>query len=245
MHSHRIPPGPVQAVLFDLDGTLLDTVADISTALNRALGEQLAGQLSQAEVRRLIGAGVAALIERTLARLPGGASADGPRLLERFLFHYEQIERSGEMQTRAYPGVAQGLAELHSLGLKVAVVTNKPARMSIDLLAHLRLERWIDELVGGDCGYRKPQPQPLLIACARIGVEPSRALMVGDSLTDVLAARAAAIRIVCVPYGYNADQDPRTLPCDAFIESVADLAPSLAASGHLPDRAAQRVLARQ
>jgi phosphoglycolate phosphatase len=238
-----MPAGPVRAVLFDLDGTLLDTAADISTALNRALGEQLAGQLLPAEVRTLIGGGVPALIERALARLPGGESADAPRLLERFLFHYEQIERSGEMQTHAYPGVARGLAELHSLGLKVAVVTNKPARMSIDLLAHLQLERWIDELVGGDSGYRKPQPQPLLIACGRLGVLPAQAVMVGDSLTDVLAARAAAVRIVCVPYGYNGDKDPRTLPCDALIESVADLAASLAASGHLPDGVAQRVLA--
>jgi phosphoglycolate phosphatase len=220
----------VRAVLFDLDGTLLDTLADISTALNRSLAEELAGQLSQAEVRTFIGGGVAALIERALGRVAGGERADAVRLLERFLFHYEQTLRSGEIETRAYPGVAQGLAELHALGLKIAVVTNKPARVSIDLLAHLRLERWIDELVGGDSGYRKPQPQPLLIACARLGLQTSQALMVGDSLTDVLAARAAEVPIVCVPYGYNGESDPRTLPCDGFIESIDEL-PALLTRG--------------
>ena len=213
----------VRAVLFDLDGTLLDTVADISAALNGALAEQLAVTLPESEVRTLVGRGVPSLIERALARVPGGESADGARLLERFHFHYEQVERSGSMQTRPYPGVARGLADLHSLGVKIAVVTNKPARVSMDLLSRLGLELWIDELVGGDSGHRKPNPEPLLLACERLGVSPGQALMVGDSVIDVLAARAAGIRVLCVPYGYNEGADPRTLACDGFVESIDDL----------------------
>jgi len=229
--SSAEPAPAVQAVLFDLDGTLLDTVADISCALDRALAEQLSSTLPQSEVRKLIGRGVATLIERAVALLPGAEAVDRGRLLERFHFHYEQILRGGEMQTRAYPGVAHGLAELHSLGLKVAVVTNKPAAVSAALLARLGLGQWIDALVGGDDGYRKPQPQPLLTTCARLGVPPARAVMVGDSMTDVLAARAAGLRIVCVPYGYNEGVDPRTLPCDAFVESIGELPALLAAAG--------------
>jgi phosphoglycolate phosphatase len=213
----------VRAVLFDLDGTLLDTVADIAAAVNGALAEQLPVTLAESAVRTLIGRGVPTLIERVLARVPGGESADGRRLLEGFQRHYDQIQRSGKMRTRAYPGVARGLARLHSFGLKIAVVTNKPAPASADLLRRLGLELWVDELIGGDSGYRKPEPQPLLLACTRLGVPAAEAVMVGDSLIDVLAARAAGVRIVCVPYGYNEGRDPRTLPCDAFVESIDEL----------------------
>jgi phosphoglycolate phosphatase len=214
---------PARAVLFDLDGTLLDTVADITAALNSALAEQLPAALPESVVRTLIGRGVPSLIERALARVPGGESADAGRLLERYHAHYDQIQRSGRMRTRAFPGVARGLAELHSLGLKIAVVTNKSARSSVELLRRLRLEHWINELVGGDSGHRKPEPQPLLLACARLGVSPAEAVMVGDSVIDVLAARAAGIRVLCVPYGYNEGEDPRTLPCDGFVESIDEV----------------------
>jgi phosphoglycolate phosphatase len=223
-----------RAVLFDLDGTLLDTVADISAALNSALTELLAVTLPESEVLTLVGRGVSSLIERALARVPGGGSANPARLLERFHFHYEQIERSGTMRTRPYPGVARGLAELHALGLKIAVVTNKPAKVSMDLLSRLGLEPWIDELVGGDSGHRKPEPEPLLLACARLGVSPAEALMVGDSVIDVRAARAAGIRILCVPYGYNEGADPRRLPCDGFVESIDHLPDLLTAQRRRP-----------
>jgi phosphoglycolate phosphatase len=119
----------LRAVLFDLDGTLLDTVADISVALNRALAEQKFASLPAAQVRVLIGRGVPTLIERALARLGAAAeSSDAARLVERFQFHYERIHELGEIQTRVYPGVTAGLAELHALGLGLAVVTNKPKK---------------------------------------------------------------------------------------------------------------------
>jgi phosphoglycolate phosphatase len=216
---------PVQAVLFDLDGTLLDTVADICSALNRALAEQSLPALPQSVVRALIGRGVRALVQRAAARLAAaGEAADAVRLLERFNFHYARLSERGESQTRVYPGVAAGLGGLHALGLPLAVVTNKPKQAAVELLARLGLGRWIAVVVGGDSGLpRKPQPQPLLSACEELQVPPARALMVGDSLTDVLAARAAGLAVVCVPYGYNEGADPRALPCDAFVESVADL----------------------
>jgi len=222
----------LQAVLFDLDGTLLDTAADISLALNRALAEQRLTSLPEAQVRVLIGRGVPGLIERAVARLAAaGESADAGVLLERFHFHYERIHELDEIQTRVYPGVAAGLAELYALGLGLAVVTNKPKKAAVDLLTRLDLSQWIDVAVGGDTGlYRKPHPQPLLTACEELEVLPAQALMVGDSLTDVLAARAAGLAVVCVPYGYNEGADPRALPCDAFVESVGALPALLTAA---------------
>jgi phosphoglycolate phosphatase len=126
------------------------------------------------------------------------------------------------------------LRELHSLGLRLAVVTNKTRPMALQLLHHLALHEWIDEVVGGDCcEHRKPSPAPLLMACKNLQVDPHEVLMVGDSATDVLAARAADIPVVCVPYGYNEGRDPRALPCDAFIESLTDLPPLLSSAALL------------
>jgi phosphoglycolate phosphatase len=215
----------VHAVLFDLDGTLLDTVEDIALALNRALGEKHLGTLTTGQVRDLIGRGVPMLITRALAMLGVAVDpvAEGS-LLERFYFHYGRLHLLDECNANVYPGVADGLGELHGLGLRLAVVTNKQKHFAVDLLNRLGLSDWIDVVVGGDsCERRKPDPQPLQFACTALRVEPSEALMVGDSVNDVLAARAARLPVVCVPYGYNEGSDPRELPCDAFIETVADL----------------------
>ncbi len=225
----------VRAVLFDLDGTLLDTAADISVALNRALAEQKLRELPPAEVRALIGGGVPALIERAVARLGAdAAAADAAVLLARFTFHYERTLQLEQIQTRAYPGVADGLAELRALGLSLAVATNKPRQAAIDLLARFGLAGEIQAVVGGDSVvHRKPHAQPLLQACAELKVRPLEALMVGDSLTDVLAARAAGLAVVCVPYGYSEGVDPRALPCDAFVQTLRELPAVLTAAGCL------------
>ncbi len=218
--------GSVRAVLFDLDGTLLDTVADITVALNRALAGQNLPALARSEVRGLIGRGAPALIERALECFgAAGKAADATLLLDRFQHHYERIHEHGEIRTRAYRGVAWGLAELHAQGFMLAVVTNKPRSIAVDLLTRMSLAQWIAVVVGGDGGLpRKPNPQPLLAACEELGVPADQALMVGDSQTDVLAARAAGVAaVVCVPYGYNEGADPRALPCDGFIETLDDL----------------------
>lgn len=216
----------IKAVLFDLDGTLLETAADITRALNRALAEQSLPTLARSEVSEIIGRGVSTLIERALARLgAAGGAADAARLLERFHHHYARIHEQGEIRTRVYPGVARGLAGLHALGLRLAVVTNKPCKVALELLTRLSLSQWIELVVGGDSGLPcKPHPQPLLTACELLGVSPGQALMVGDSNIDLLAARAAGLAAaVCVPYGYNEGADPRALPCDRLVESIGDL----------------------
>jgi phosphoglycolate phosphatase len=217
--------GPLRAILFDLDGTLLDTAADIASALNFALTDQHLGRLSESQVREMIGRGVPTLIDRALARLATAQQpVDRARLLERFEQHYARLLERGEYQARVYPGVAQGLSVLFARGFRLAVVTNKPSQAAVSLLTRLGLSEWIHLVVGGDSGaFRKPRPEPLLHACEALEVSPRQAVMVGDSQTDVLAARAAGMAIVCVPYGYNEGADPRALACDVLIESLGDL----------------------
>ena len=121
-------------------------------------------------------------------------------------------------------GAADTLQTLHDSGVRVAVVTNKQQRFAKALLHRLELARWVDVVIGGDtCERRKPDPQPLLFACESMGLVASQALMVGDSINDVTAARAAHIPVICVPYGYNEGKDPRSLECDAMIDTLAEL----------------------
>jgi phosphoglycolate phosphatase len=218
-------PDALRAVLFDLDGTLLDTAEDIGSALNRALAEQQVAPLAPERIRALIGRGAPQLVQRVVARLPPRPwPVDAVLLLQRFYFHYDHMHDAHEYQARPYPGVAEGLAQLHARGLRIAVVTNKAQHAAAALLGHLHLSEYVEVVVGGDnVAQRKPHPQPLLLACEALQVDVAQALMVGDSAIDVLAARAAGMRIVCVPYGYNEGDDPRALACDALVESVGDL----------------------
>jgi len=215
----------LSAVLFDLDGTLLDTVADIALALNRTLLEYGCRAMAESDVRRMIGRGSPILIERAAAAQ--GRAIDGAAqaaMLERFFHHYGELEELNEDSAQPYPGAAAALRTLHDSGLSTAVVTNKQHRFADALLRRLNLRSWVDVVIGGDtCPRRKPDPQPLFFACESLQVPPAEALMVGDSVNDVQAARAAGIPIVCVTYGYNEGRDPHTLDCDALLDTLAEL----------------------
>jgi phosphoglycolate phosphatase len=216
---------PLSAVLFDLDGTLLDTVADIALALNRVMLEYGGKALEESEVRHMIGRGSPILIERALAaqgRVVDAAAQSA--MVERFFHHYGELEELNEDRAQPYDGAAKCLRRLHDAGLRTAVVTNKQHRFADALLRRLGLSGWVDLVIGGDtCERRKPDPQPLLFACESLRVAPSESLMVGDSVNDVQAARAAGIPVVCVSYGYNEGRDPRTLDCDALLDSLSEL----------------------
>jgi phosphoglycolate phosphatase len=216
---------PLAAVLFDLDGTLLDTAADIARALNRALEEYGWSPLTVTDVSRMIGRGSPMLMQRAAAARGNALSAtDQAAMLERFFHHYGELEERNESDAQPYPSVAETLQTLHRAGIRLAVVTNKHRRFATALLERLNLMQWVDAVVGGDtCERRKPDPQPLLFACESLSIAPAQALMVGDSINDVRAARAAPMPIICVPYGYNEGQDPRTLECDAMIDTLAEL----------------------
>lgn len=216
---------PLRGLLFDLDGTLLNTASDIARALNRTLGEYGMAALPVSDVSCMIGRGSPILIERAAAaRGQVLNDADRAAMLDRFFHHYGALEESDESDAQPYPDVGETLRTMHDAGMPIAVVTNKHWRFANGLLHRLGLMRYVNVVVGGDtCERRKPDPQPLLFACESLGVAPAQALMVGDSINDVKAARAAQIPIVCVPYGYNEGQDPRSLACDAMIETLADL----------------------
>lgn len=215
----------IAGVLFDLDGTLLDTAADIARALNRAFHERGWEALPVAEVARMIGRGSPILIERAAAARGYALSgADQNTLVDRFFHYYGALEESSESDARPYPGAPEALRVMHGAGVSVAVVTNKQQRFADSLLERLELKQWVDVVVGGDtCERRKPDPQPLLFACESLGIMPSQALMVGDSVNDVSAARAADIPVVCVAYGYNEGHDPHSLACDALLDRLDEL----------------------
>jgi phosphoglycolate phosphatase len=181
--------------------------------------------LPVSDVSRMIGRGSPILIERAAAaRGQVLNDADRAAMLDRFFHHYGALEESDESDAQPYPDVGETLRTMHDARMQIAVVTNKHWRFANGLLHRLGLMRYVNVVVGGDtCERRKPDPQPLLFACESLGVAPAQALMVGDSINDVKAARAAQIPIVCVPYGYNEGQDPRSLACDAMIETLADL----------------------
>ena len=228
MHSPRSAHWRGQrlaAVLFDLDGTLLDTVVDIALALNRTMVEYDFKQLAEDDVRRMIGRGSPILIEHAAASQGRAIGASvRAEMVERFFHHYGQLEESNEDSARPYAGAAESLRTLHDAGLRTAVVTNKQHRFAEAGLRRLGLADWVDVVVGGDtCARRKPDPQPLFFACESLQVTPSESLMVGDSVNDVQAARAAGMPVVCVSYGYNEGRDPHTLECDLLLDSLAEL----------------------
>jgi phosphoglycolate phosphatase len=211
-------------VLFDLDGTLVDSVHDLAAAADdtmRALGRAPPGE---ANVRTWVGNGIERLVHRCLT---GDMHADAPAAefdaaMSRFMHCYER--RNGECSS-VYAGAVQGLAAARAAGARLGCVTNKSHRFTAPLLSRLGLAHWFDVVVSGDTAARKkPHPDPLLHAAAALGVAPADTLLVGDSENDVRAARAAGMRVLCVSYGYNHGRDIRDACPDAVLDSLAELA---------------------
>lgn len=223
---------PIRAVLFDLDGTLLDTANDIALALQRALSDRGLPAPEPAFVRLMIGKGSPTLIQRASDKMSLGLDAAAQaQVLEGFFHHYGLLQERGEYAAQTYPGVRDALPALQAAGLPMAVVTNKQHRFAAALMEIRGMASYFRLIVGGDtCERRKPDPQPLLWAASQLGVEPSQTLMVGDSVNDVTAAVAAGMGVACMTYGYNEGNDPRTLPADVFLDTMTELLPQLGLS---------------
>ncbi|MCG5512255.1 phosphoglycolate phosphatase [Ectothiorhodospira shaposhnikovii] len=210
-------------VLIDLDGTLVDSVPDLSFSVDRmmeALGMPTRGE---ANVRLWVGNGVERLVKRALT---GDMEAEPePDLYERALALFMDIYRDNNTgRSRLYPGVREGLEALAEAGMRLGCVTNKPARFTAPLLRAMDIDHFFELVVAGDTLPRKkPDPAPLLYAAHQFDVHPKDALMVGDSRSDVKAARAAGFGIVCVTYGYNHGQDIREQKPDSVIDSLEQL----------------------
>ncbi len=189
---------PYKAVLFDLDGTLIDSAPDIAEAANRALEDRKLPRFPEATVRGWIGEGARKLIESAFAA--AGSDADIDAVMPGFMRHYADTLL---LHARVYAGVPEALAALHAQGIKLAVCTNKPARFVEPLLQARGLDAWISAFLGGDSlPERKPDATPLLHLAKVLGVPVSECLMVGDSQTDALAAHNAGMDLVLVDYGY-------------------------------------------
>ena len=210
-------------VVFDLDGTLVDTVPDISVALNRALSDLQLPGVSADDVRCWVGNGARALCGRAISRSPvDSADAElAARLLSCFLDRY--AERTC-VASRVYAGVEQLLEWLSARGVKLAVATNKPIRHTEILLDAVALRPRFAFVLGGDSAIRKkPDPAPLHQCLRHFALDSHQALMVGDSENDIKAAQAAGIDSVCVTYGYNRGRDVHDLGANLVIESLAEL----------------------
>jgi phosphoglycolate phosphatase len=209
---------PLRAILFDLDGTLVDSAADLADSLNIVLRRAGLRAVDLAETRMMIGDGALKLVERGLAAT-GGDAADGPRLLPQFLAEYAARATA---QTRLYPGARRIIEDLRSR-FRMAVVTNKPEAASRAILDALSMGSLIDVIIGGDTlAHRKPRPEPLLAALAQLDVGADEAVMVGDNHHDVEAAHAAGLPAILVTYGY-CHAPPRSLGAEALIDSMSEL----------------------
>jgi phosphoglycolate phosphatase len=217
-------------LVFDLDGTLVDSVLDLRAALNEMLRERGRRALSPPEVQRMIGDGVPALVARALAA-SGADSAEAPMALSRFLEIYEA--NPAEL-SRPYPGVPETLAALRRRGYRTAICTNKPQRATIAVMQGLDLLPLFDGIAGGDrFAVKKPHPDHLLRLIAELGARPETSAMIGDNENDTAAARSAAIPVLLMRYGY-ARVDPDSLAADALLEHFAELPAALDRLGLIP-----------
>ncbi len=209
----------IAALVFDLDGTLVDSASDIAEAVNLTLDDLALPRVSEATVRSWIGEGVGNLV--TTALHHAGSALDREQVMPRFMQHYHDcLLRS----PRLYAGVTETLQALQARGLPMAICTNKPAALVPPLLQHLGIAGDFAHIVGGDSlPQRKPQPEPLLHAAALLQQPVDACLMVGDSATDLGAANNAGMRIVLVRYGYPRDLNLDAAGAVAVIDDLREL----------------------
>lgn len=220
-------PRAVRAVIFDLDGTLVDSAGEISAALDATLDELGLPRLGEEEAAKMIGRGVRVLMQRALFRV-GAPHVSFEEALPKFEAHYARTIGSA---APLFPGVVAGLERLRGAGVPCAVVTNKPRFFTLRLLERLGIAHFFACVIAGDDGIRqKPHGDMLVAACGAMNSEPARTLMVGDSDNDIAAARAAGCPVWCVPYGYNEGRGPETLQCDRLVATVEEAARILTAA---------------
>jgi phosphoglycolate phosphatase len=216
-----------EMILIDVDGTLVDSVPDLHYCVDemmKALGMPLRGE---AKVRTWVGNGVERLTRRALTDSLDG-EPDEALFQKAYPIFLDLYTENTSKRSRLYPGVKEGLDMMARAGYKLGCVTNKAAQFTIPLLKDLGVYDRFAIVVSGDTlPEKKPHPMPLLHAAEFFGVKPEKALMLGDSVSDVKAARAAGFQIVCMSYGYNHGVDIREAKPDAVIDSMVELVPLL------------------
>lgn len=210
----------IDAVLFDLDGTLADSAPDLGAALNLLLAEEDRAHLTLEQTRPHTSNGVRGLLGAGFGIGPGDANYSG--FAKRFLDHYEGLLCHG---TTLFPGIPELLTELDERGVCWGIVTNKMQRFTLPLVEGLGLRQRAACIVSGDTSPRaKPYPEPLLLACIAAQVQPSRSLYVGDDLRDIMAGRAAGLGTVAAAYGYlGLAAPPSSWQADAVIAHPGEI----------------------
>jgi phosphoglycolate phosphatase len=214
-------PIPISAILLDLDGTLLHTAPELAEAANRMLRDLGRPPVSQDLLMSYIGNGISWLVKRALT---GDMHAEpDAALYERAMPVFEKHYTELSLLSRPFDGVVAGLDAMKAAGFRLGCITNKVARYTEPLLDGTGLVPYFEIVLSGDTlPEKKPHPMPLLHAAKFFGVTPDKVLLIGDSLNDVVAARAAGCPVFCVPYGYNHGEPVDGLDLDAVIPTLPD-----------------------
>ncbi len=210
-----------RAVVFDLDGTLIDSAGDIADVLNDCLAEHGIAPFDEPAVVTMIGSGAKVLVERALDRLGRRDETDLlDRLYEKFAARYEAL---GAGRSKPFPGAVELLAQLESAGVGLGICTNKPAAITARVLDQLHLTRWFGAIVGETpLLARKPDKAMLLATLGQLAATPQEAVMIGDSAADIGTAKAAGVRSIAVSFGYTTIP-PRELGADAVVDHMNEV----------------------
>lgn len=215
----KLKPG---FVLFDLDGTLIDSVPDLAYCVDEMMKQLDMPVRGEEAVRNWVGNGVERLTERALINAVDG-EPDPELMAKAYPIFLDLYKDNTSQRSCVYEGVIEGIEWVKAQGYRVACVTNKAEAFTIPLLKDKGLYDYFEVIVSGDtCAEKKPHPMPLLYAAEQLGVEPENALMVGDSKSDVKAARAAGFHIFCMTYGYNHGEDIRNYEPDVVMDSFME-----------------------
>ena len=216
-----------EMILIDVDGTLVDSVPDLAFCVD-AMMQQLGRQpWGEAHVRNWVGNGVERLVRRALSGTLDGEPEES-EFQRAYPLFLELYAANTSLRSRLYPGVREGLDLLKAAGYKLGCVTNKAAQFTEPLLQDLGVYDVFSIVISGDTlSKKKPDPAPLLHGAEFFGCRPEQCMMVGDSVSDVRAARAAGFQIVCMSYGYNHGVDIRESHPDAVIDTLTEIFPLL------------------
>lgn len=210
-----------RGIIFDLDGTLVDSVPDFAVAVDKTLIDLGHDPVGEPRVRNWVGNGPSKLVERALQFAGADVATTHPRALKLFTSHFDEDFTS---HSSLFHGVAEALPALVAKGFCLAICSNRSSHLIKPLLDHLHIGAFFSAWVGGDdLPVKKPHPAPLLHAAEIIAISPQDCLVVGDSINDVQSARSAGMTVAAVRYGYNYGEDISASNPDLLIGSILEL----------------------
>lgn len=212
-----------EMVLIDVDGTLVDSVPDLTYCIDEMMKQLDMPTRGEARVRHWVGNGVERLVKRGLINQLDGEPNEALYAKAIEIFR-ELYTVNTSVRSCLYDGVPEAMEFLKSTGVKIGCVTNKASEFTLPLLKDLGISDYFETILCGDMVERKkPDPLPLIMSAEKLGVSPQSSLMIGDSMSDVNAARAANFSIICMSYGYNHGEDIRDYDPDAVIDTMTEI----------------------